>query len=288
MANGPTALDVRAVIGMEPAAVIAYFKAKGLLTSWDWVEVLGEQHTRAFTVAKAMKLDVLQAIQDALAKAIAQGQTVKQFTDEIAPVLQAKGWWGQAIDPETREITPHSSTSSRPAQYGSARRLWTIYQTNLASAFAVGRYQTMMAATETHPYWMYVAIGDKRTRPAHLALSGRVYRYDDPFWSYWYPPNGFRCRCRVVPVSSAMLEQNRWTVRKSGDEPIDVRQIVISSGDTDRTTTQALFKTKTAKGDTITISTDAGFAYNPGASAWQAEAGRWSGQVGEAARGYLH
>ncbi|WP_230397171.1 phage minor head protein [Pasteurella multocida] len=25
------------------------------------------------------------------------------------------------------------------------------------------------------------AVGDERTRPSHLALNGRIYRYDDPF-----------------------------------------------------------------------------------------------------------
>ncbi|WP_413462560.1 minor capsid protein, partial [Kingella kingae] len=51
-------------------------------------------------------------------------------------------------------------------------------------------------AKDTHPYWQYVAINDKRTRETHRKLHGRVYAADDPVWGSLHPPWDFRCRFR--------------------------------------------------------------------------------------------
>jgi SPP1 gp7 family putative phage head morphogenesis protein len=271
--------DVKAVIGLAPADVIAYFQAKKFAITWDWHELLDEQHAQQFTVAKVTKLDVLQSISDALIKAAKQGQTFKQFSADLTPVLQSKGWWGKAVDPDTGEITPAHGGTTAPAQLGSARRLWTIYQTNMQSAFMAGRYKTMLAAVDTHPVWRYVAVLDRRTRPDHAALDGRMYRYDDVFWQYYYPPNGYLCRCRAVPVSAAALARESDALRSSDAEPITLRTVTVGGGDNVREAKQASFKSIHA-GRPIIIRTDPGFAYNVGQAVWQPEANRWHGAVG--------
>ena len=166
----PDLPDLHFAIGLPPERAIAYFKAKGYAITFDWHELQAEAQARAFTVAKCTKLDILTDIRNAVQKALDEGQTQRQFAKELTPTLQAKGWWGrqEVVDPRTGEV--------RRAQLGSPWRLRTIYETNLATAYAAGRYQEQLENAEDQPYWMYVAVMDARTRPAHAALSGRTFR----------------------------------------------------------------------------------------------------------------
>ncbi|MGP6078832.1 phage head morphogenesis protein, partial [Pseudomonas aeruginosa] len=80
--------DLKAIFGLEPAAAIEYLKRKGYAITWDWQEMLDSAHDRAFTVAKAMRLDVLSDIREALERALQEGKTLKQFIEELQPVLE--------------------------------------------------------------------------------------------------------------------------------------------------------------------------------------------------------
>ena len=191
--------DIKAVFGMTPEAAVAYLKQKGITVSWDWQDMLDDAHATAFTVAKTAKMDVVSDIYSAVVRAAEQGQTFEDFSRELTPVLQRKGWWGR------QEVTnPEGETQS--VQLGSPHRLKTIYLTNMQSAYMAGRYAEMMDSTDTHPYWEYVAINDSRTRETHRMLHGRVYAADDPVWDTLYPPLDYRCRCRVKPLSRSMGE----------------------------------------------------------------------------------
>jgi SPP1 gp7 family putative phage head morphogenesis protein len=59
----------------------------------------------------------------------------------------------------------------------------TIFRTNIQTAYNVGRYKQMSEVADSRPYWMYDAVGDARTRPAHAALDGQVYPADHEFWN---------------------------------------------------------------------------------------------------------
>lgn len=47
----------------------------------------------------------------------------------------------------------------------------------------------------------YVSQKDERTRPEHRKLNGKVFAIDDPLLDKVFPPNGFGCRCDVIPAS---------------------------------------------------------------------------------------
>jgi hypothetical protein len=49
----------------------------------------------------------------------------------------------------------------------------------------------------------------------HLAWDGLTLRADDPWWDAHYPPNGWRCGCRVSVVSEAGLKR----MGKSAPDP---------------------------------------------------------------------
>lgn len=186
----PEAVNLGYAFGLKPEKAIEYFESKGYKITWDWREQWQEAHTRAFTVAGVTKIDVLQDIRGALTDALNNGSTLAEFEKQLTPILQRKGWWGKQaqVDKETGEMFGKGLTPYR---------LKTIYQANMQSAYMAGRHQSMLENVESRPLWEYVAILDSRTRPSHRALDGKVFRYDDPFWDAFYPPNGFNCRCRV-------------------------------------------------------------------------------------------
>lgn len=239
---------------------MAYLKAKGYAITWNWQEMLDQAHDQSFTVAKAMRLDLLSDIRGALETALQEGQTLKQFIADLQPVLESQGWWGQQVIVDSEGV-------GELVQLGSPRRLKTIYQTNLQSAYMAGRKAEMEQTTETHPYWMYVAILDGKTRPSHRALHGQVFRHDDPIWSAIFPPNGFNCRCRVVALTEAAVKRRGLKVVSSEGRMFTE---TVETG-TDKRTGEIRtapvtgIRTTDAAGKAITFRTDPGFNHAPGA-----------------------
>lgn len=191
---------------------VAYWRrrAGNLLPSYAWQDVWQEEHTRAFTVAKGMQLDVLADIRDALDAAITKGTTFEQFKRDLVPALQAKGWWGQAA-----QVDPRTGRPER-VQLGSPRRLQIIFDVNLRTSYAAGRWEQIQRVKKARPYLRYVAVLDERTREDHRRWHGTVLPADHPWWNQHYPPNGWRCRCRVVQLSERDLKRFGYAV---GDPP---------------------------------------------------------------------
>lgn len=245
--------DLSFAIGLPPEEAIAYFKSKGFAFTWDWHEMWQEAHTRAFTVAKAMRMDVLQDIRGAVQKALDEGTTFAQFKKELTPLLQEKGWWGRkAVDDE----------GGQTVQLGSPRRLQTIYQVNLQTAYMAGRYKEQMENVDDRPYWQYVAVLDAVTRPGHRRLHGKVFRADDPFWGSFYPPNGWRCRCRVRALSASEVKARGLDISE-GKGQLQDEEVLVSpqTGRKEKVTVYTDPRTG------LTVHPDAGWSYNPG-RAW--------------------
>lgn len=250
--------DLLAVFNMPPADAIAFFERKGLKISWDWQEVWRHANTHAFTVAKVTKLDVLTDIYKAIGDDLKEGGSFPLFLDKMQPLLMAKGWWGK------REQTNKSTGEIRTVTYGTPWRLETIYETNMQSAYMAGRYKGMKAATQYAPWWEYSAIMDSRTRPQHAALNGLVFRHDDPFWATWYPPNGYRCRCRVIPRTDIAKDRGDFEV-SSGEGRMETVQHSVKKADGTIADVAVTGYKNPLTGKVATP--DMGFDYNPGAGA---------------------
>ncbi len=199
------------ILKVEPVEAIAHFRGKGHHVGFDWRDTDAAEHLRSFTVAKAMRLDMLQDIRGAVDRALADGLSFRQFQNELEPLLRARGWWGR--QPMTDSLTGET----RIVQLGSPRRLRIIYDTNLRMAHAKGRWERIERAAKARPWLRYLAIQDARTRPDHMAWHGTVLRWDHPFWETHYPPNGWRCRCIVQQLSDDDLAD--FGVEPSGGPP---------------------------------------------------------------------
>ena len=267
-------VDLAYCMSLPPKEAVAYLASKGFAITWDWQELWQESQAQAFTVAKVTRLDILQDIREAVETALKEGKTLAWFTKELTPVLQAKGWWGK------HEVTDEATGEISQVQLGSPYRLKTIYRTNIQTAYMAGRFQEQLANADDRPFWQYVAILDGRTRPSHRAMNGKVFRYDDPIWQYFYPPNGWGCRCRVKALSGSNLER-RGLLAESSTGMLEMGKVTLRSGEE---RVMAMFRaTDPATGNTITVTPDAGWSYNPGAAAWTPEKSRYTGPLAKLA-----
>lgn len=234
-------LELNNPFDLAPASAVEAFRAKGLRPTFSYGEMIAEEHSLAFTVAKMMDVDLLKDVQDSLDQALALGVPFKQWADSIMPTLQEKGWWGrQAVkDPISGETIV--------TELGSPHRLNTIFRTNMASSYAAGQWEQMDAQKAYAPYLMYDAVDDFRVRPLHKAWDGKVLPFDSGFWKTHYPPNGWNCRCSVIQLDDSDLEMMNLEIAQ---EPKEM--------------TESWTNSRTGKTQKIPKGIDPGFQYNAG------------------------
>lgn len=168
-----------------------YWKSKVQLSPKQFYTLADQYKVRAFTVSKLARADMMGEIFQSIRKVIENGTSFDAWKKAYQPLWEENGWTGK-----------------------SAWLVDNIFRTNVQTAYNVGRYKQMMDVADARPYWQYSAVNDSRTRPTHRALHGRVYRADSPFWDTFYPPNGFRCRCKVMTLSARQVEKLGLEVRE--------------------------------------------------------------------------
>lgn len=213
--------------GVAPKEAIDYFRAKGFKVGFDHRDVWGQEHAHAFTVAKAMEIDILEAIRGGVDEALAEGLTYRDFSQQLTPLLQKLGWWGK------QEMTDPVTGETKLVQLGSPRRLKTIYDANLRTARAAGQWERIQRTKRTHPYLLYELGPSENHRPEHASWAGILLPADDPWWQTHYPQNGWGCKCRVRQVSkreyerlattdnylteAPPIEYREWTNKRTGE-----------------------------------------------------------------------
>ncbi len=168
---------------------IAFFRAKLNLPTQRWDDIWTSAHDRAFIVAGAQKADLLTDLRAAVDKAVT-GQSIGEFRKDFAAAVRRSGWSGWAGE----------GTAA-----GEAWRTRVIYQTNVATSYAAGRWTQLNDPDlkAVRPYWLYVhADGVLNPRPLHAlwGASRLTLLNDHPFWKTHFPPNGWFCNCRVKAV----------------------------------------------------------------------------------------
>ena len=159
-------------IELEPLPfeeAIEVFGDKVAMTPEEFYALAEEVRARAFTVARTSGMDVIMDVQNAVSKALDSGETLRDFTNRLGEIMEARGWEG---------LTPWHAE--------------TVFRNNIQTAYSTGRYKQMVDQTEAFPYWEYDAVNDLATRPTNAALDEKVYPANHPIWDTWYPPNGHR------------------------------------------------------------------------------------------------
>ncbi len=156
---------------------LAWASARKIVLPDIFYNMLGvSARQKAFTVSGVNSLNQLQTVLDSLNAAVQTGQTFDQWKTDV--------------------------TSGKIKFSVPKNRLETIFRTNIQSSYMAGITRQQLRNVDNRPYFMYDAINDSRTRPAHAELDGYVASYDDPFWAEHTAPLGYNCRCSRIALSA--------------------------------------------------------------------------------------
>jgi hypothetical protein len=194
-----------------PPEASRYLKNKGFRPAFSWKDVEPEEHAVAFTVAKVMELDLLEAMRGEVQKALDEGLPFAAFQKSWRNNPKLADWWGK------REMTDPLTGEVKAVQLGSPRRLRTIYNANLRTARAAGQWERIERTKGAFPFLEYRTGPSEQHRPHHLDKAGMILPVDSPFWDEWMPPNGWGCKCWVRQVTKA--EATRRGVSATPDVP---------------------------------------------------------------------
>lgn len=152
-----------------------------------WQDLWEAEHNTAFTVAGAARNDLLADIRAAVQKGLSDGTSLQAFRKEFSSIVERYGWTN--------------------LKGGVGWRAGVIFNTNMMTSYAAGRYQQQMdpAVRSVRPYLRYVPSSSRNPRAEHAQWYNLVLPADDPFWNTHYPPNGWGCKCGVVSVSGREL-----------------------------------------------------------------------------------
>ena len=188
---------------------IAYFLGKLInVPTQTWQDLEAQEHEWAFAVAGATKAELLADLRRSVEQALTEGKSLGQFKKEFREIAQRHGW-------------QHKGDADWRAR--------VIYQANLRMAYQGGRREQQEQVTDTFPYRMWVHGDSRSPRSHHLALDGKVFRADDPFWRNHYPPifagaMAWGCKCRTRMLSRGQLERlgKQVEIPPQSDELLDV------------------------------------------------------------------
>ena len=221
---------------VKPRDAIDFFRQKVDLPTEAWTDLWQGQHARAFVVAGATRDSMLVDFHEAIDRALDEGLTLDDFRKDFDDIVRRYGW------------SYNGSRSWRSA---------VIFNTNIRMANAAGAWKKIERLSTRRPFLRYIAVLDDRTRDLHRAWHNTVLPWDDEFWEYAYPPNGWNCRCSVIQLSQRdidrLLEKGVELKFTRPEVPKTSRDINTPAGP------------RTVEGRQ---GIDTGFDYNVGIAAW--------------------
>jgi hypothetical protein len=189
-------------IGRAPfSEAVEFFKKKTAWPSEAYTDLLHEMHERAFVIAGVTDTNVACDVRSLIIDAMENGTPYAQWQKNFEKTID--GRW-LPFDRRTGEVN-------------AGWRGRVIYQTNMRTAYAAGRYQQLQRMKDSFPYWRYCHGNSREPRPEHLSWHGMILKADSPWWDTHYPPNGWGCSCYVEPVSATEMEG----LKKAGKARLD-------------------------------------------------------------------
>lgn len=166
---------------------------------YDTIEEVTEDVRANFVwLKKSNDLEITTRLFDSMKKSLENGTTFKQWIKDCEEAINKAGLGKQGY------------------------YLENVYRTNMMTQYSIGNFKQQMEVVEEYPYWEYSAIEDNRTSNICRQLDGVVKRYDDSFWSAYYPPNHFHCRSTVISRNKEELKKYNLKISKDVFE-VDIK-----------------------------------------------------------------
>lgn len=164
---------------------LEYFKSKAVFPTENSKQFMAEHHDMAFTVAGLTRADLLEDTRWLIEQAIEQGNDLEVFKKQFKKLVARKGW--------------------EPG--GHRQRI--LFETSVRRAHSAGRYQQMNdpELMKRRPHRMWRHGSSPEPRPNHLALDGKVFKADEPFWETAYPMCAYGCKCSALSLSERDLKR---------------------------------------------------------------------------------
>jgi len=148
----------------------------------------------SWSIQRIERFDALIVLRNSLLNAIDSGLSLSDWKDEIDSIFENYG-----ITP----LSPH--------------HIETVFRTNLSSVYSQASFDAMTEDPNTEAL-QYIAVMDDRVRDEHAALNEFIARVDDPIWNTIKVPNGYNCRCSIIPLSEYYLNKNNLNFSKKTKE----------------------------------------------------------------------
>ena len=239
-------------LNLPPEGALRYFDSLNLPLPANAGEAIAQTAAKARSIAGIYQQEIVGDLLNSLRQSAAEGTPFATWRKNALAMLRERGLAldkaGDMVQQSTGEVVGTGLTR---------HRLQTIFQTQMTNARMASLWQKLQENKDARPYLQYSAINDARTRPAHRALDNVVYPIDDPFWDYFYPPNGFRCRCYVMALAPRDVARAGLTVSHSSPEQFSEMVITNRKG-------QSHTRTRITLADGRSFTPDKGFDNNVG------------------------
>lgn len=188
--DGAAFADDARPVRQEFREQIDFLTQKRLKPTRVWTDAMQGDHDRAFVVAGATNMAMLEEFHTAVIDA-ARTYDIGAFGQEFDRIVAKYGW-----------------------DYNGGRnwRVRTIFETNIRTSYMAGRLRQMRDpdVVKMRPFWRYRHAETRvpmTPRPEHVAWDGLVLMHDDPWWDVHFPPNDWKCSCGVDTLSRGDLRR---------------------------------------------------------------------------------
>ena len=185
-----------------PKEARQFWESRVPVTADDFAKLTEQARQRAFVVSGLARQELVDELHASILHAYEEGLSIGEWRKRARALLSADG--------------------DTPAALLKRHRLDTIFRTNLQTGYQAGRYAQMMETVEDRPIWRISAVLDRSTRPGHAAVHGKCYPANHEFWTQFFPPNGFNCRCTVSTLTAEQAERRGYTVESELPGPVEV------------------------------------------------------------------